>query len=1076
MITTKHKFSPSINIQRDSHFDFNYVATQNSSKVFGQILNDSRIGIKSHVIIGAYGTGKSSLLLATQQTLLGVKKHFHGLDREIKGFPKFEFISFVGRFSSFIGDVAKTIGIKSRDFASIDVVKELDKYYKQAQKRGNGVAILIDEFGKYLEYAAKHNPELELYFIQQLCEWVNNSKSETLLISTLHQDFNAYALSLTKSQQQEWQKVKGRLKEVVFNEPVEQLLFLASERIQERFTDRHPDKNFSQLFESIAEAKVFPLRDYFEKDFARKLLPFDILASAILTLSLQRYGQNERSLFSFIESQDIYGISDFKNGYYNISNVYDYLINNYYPLLVSKYNPHYAQWAIIRNSLERMEGVFPFEIHKHASALIKTIGLLNIFAAASARLEPQFYTTYSKVALEIPNPGEVIALLEKHKIIRYVRHSLKYVLFEGTDLDIELAIDEAGRIVEKVTSVVDHLNHYFEFPFIPAKNAFYNGGTPRFFQFKLTEDPINLIPEGEIDGFINLIFNDDPKAAKLVEEHSRESNEAIVFGYYQNTATVQNTLFEIQKVKKVLFAHSNDKAASKALKEIESYYIKLLNHYVLDCLYSGSEDIVWFFRGKRQKIKDRQSFNKLLSKICDDVYQSTPILKNELLNKTKVSGQIALARRNLLSRLLNQIDQENIGFDNEKFPPEKSIYLSLVKEIGLHQYKEGVWTWSKPTDRSFMALWEAGETFLSSTKKKERNLQEFIDILSSRPFKIKQGLIDYWMPIFLLAKNDEFALYEGETYLPQITADILELINKKPGIFKLKAFDVSGIKLELFNRYRVFLNQAENHHPTNRIFIQTIRPFLAFYRELPDYSKKTNRLSKRTLKLRDVIANAKDPEKAFFEDFPAALGFTIVELQKDKRQSEEFIKKLQESIRELRSSYDRFLDRFESHLIHNILGFENGFPGYKLSIENRFKPIKAHLLLNHQRSLYGRLILPLDDRKAWLSSVMQACLSKPAIVMDDQDEIVLHEKIKEVINELDNLCEISLTDVDEQKEEVLKVEITSFARGKNKKLVRISKSKVKEIDTRIAEVRKSLGADKTINITILTKLLQEELI
>jgi hypothetical protein len=119
----------------------------------------------------------------------------------------------------------------------------------------------------------------------------------------------------------------------------------------------------------------------------------------------------------------------------------------------------------------------------------------------------------------------------------------------------------------------------------------------------------------------------------------------------------------------------------------------------------------------------------------------------------------------------------------------------------------------------------------------------------------------------LLAKSDEYALYEGDSYLPQIKEDILELINKKPSLFRIKAFDVAGVKLELFNRYRIFLNQAENHHPTNKLFIQTIKPFLVFYRDLPEYSKKTNRLSKRSIALRQVIAHAKDPEKAFLKIF-----------------------------------------------------------------------------------------------------------------------------------------------------------------------------------------------------------------
>jgi len=38
----------------------------------------------------------------------------------------------------------------------------------------------------------------------------------------------SYAYSLSKTQQQEWTKVKGRFREITFNEPVEQLLFLAN--------------------------------------------------------------------------------------------------------------------------------------------------------------------------------------------------------------------------------------------------------------------------------------------------------------------------------------------------------------------------------------------------------------------------------------------------------------------------------------------------------------------------------------------------------------------------------------------------------------------------------------------------------------------------------------------------------------------------------------------------------------------------------------------------------------------------------------------------------------------------------
>ena len=1076
MATTKIKFSPSINIIRDNDYEFNYIPTLNAAQAFSSILNDATLGIKSHVLIGAYGTGKSSFLLALKQTLEKTNIHFKGYQKVLNGTPSFEFISIVGEYGSFEGYFAKYYNLGSQ-YSTADVIKAIDKHYKVNKRKGKGLALLIDEFGKFLEYASKHNAESELYFIQQLAEWANDSNSDTLFIATLHQDFSAYALHLNKLQKQEWDKVKGRIKDVPFNEPVEQLLFLAAERINQKFSNKVIDKNFDKLFNTIKNAKAFPLKDYFEKDFAKKLFPFDILSAAVLTLSLQKYGQNERSLFSFIESNDHLGINEFNksnSAYFSIPRVYDYLLNGYYSLLSSKYNPHFTQWSAIRRGLERIEGLFEdLDAQNKAEDLLKLIGLLNIFSTASAKLEPVFYLNYAKFALGIKNPEGLLQQLEKKKIIRYVNHSFRYILFEGTDLDIEIAIDDAGRLVEKVTNVVNHLNQDFEFPFISAKAVYYEKGTPRFFQFKLTEEPINLPPEGEVDGFINLIFSEDSKAAKKILDFSANCKEAILFGYYKNTSEIKNLLFEIQKIKKVIDSNRDDKVALKELDSILEHYIKLLNHYVLDNLYSDNGNIQWYFSGSKVKIPNRQSFNKQLSTICDAIYSSTPVYKNELVNKTKISGQVAMARKRLLERIFTQLNESNIGFSNSEFPPEKSIYLTLLSNTGMHKVLEDIGILDQPTDESFNELWEAGLNFLESSRNKERNLSEFINILSTKPFKLKQGFIDYWIPIFLLAKSDEFALFEDQSYIPELSIDILDLINKRPGMFTIKAFDVVGIKLQLFNRYRVFLNQSENHKPTNKLFIQTIKPFLVFFKDLPEYAKRTNRLEKRTIALRKVIANAKDPEKTFFEDFPTALGYSLQELQNKPKAAEQFVKHLQYSIRELRGSYDALLDRFESYFIQEIVGIKVGFPQYKIEIEKRYSGLKRQLLLPQQKTFYSRIESELDDRKSWLSSVAQSCIGKSLASISDDDEIILFEKVKDNIYELDNLTEISKEQVDDETEEVFKLEITSFVKGLNMNMLRIPKGKNKEVNGQIQKLKSNLGKDKKLNIAALTKLLQE---
>ena len=213
-------------------------------------------------------------LLAYQQTLNGFHIHFPQKEKLLKRTPKYEFIQIVGDNKSLLDYFASLFALDNKDYSSSDVIKAIEKKYKQLQKKGIGLAFIVDEFGKFLEYASKNNPGVELYFIQQLCEWVNNTTTDALLIGTLHQDFNTYSFNLNRSQQQEWSKVKGRFKEIVFNEPVEQLLFLASKRIEEKFKDKREPKTFDKLFNVIRDSKAFPLKDYFNKDIAQSIISF----------------------------------------------------------------------------------------------------------------------------------------------------------------------------------------------------------------------------------------------------------------------------------------------------------------------------------------------------------------------------------------------------------------------------------------------------------------------------------------------------------------------------------------------------------------------------------------------------------------------------------------------------------------------------------------------------------------------------------------------------------------------------------------------------------------------------------
>jgi hypothetical protein len=458
-----NNFTTSVNIIRDTDRDFNYIPTPNASQVVSQIVNDFKKGIRSFNVVGTYGTGKSSFLLAFEQSVKGIKRYF---EPNFLANPKIDFVKIIGSYTSILEQFEATFEVQTNKNKQENILSEIFNRYHSIGKENKILFILIDEFGKFLEYASKHNPEKELYFIQQLAEFCNNPKHNIVLITTVHQSLESYAYSLSKTQQQEWTKVKGRFREITFNEPVEQLLYLASEYVAENFETKTSKSEIEKCLKLASETKAFNFNKDFLKEIASKLYPLDILSANILTLSLQRYGQNERSLFSFLESSDHTGLAKFnnkENPFYNLSNVYDYLNFNFYSFLISRYNPDYSAWSSIRSSIEEVERAFDSDINAYIKA-VKSIGLLNIFSASGSILDLNFFIDYLKTACGISNSKEIIENLETKNIIRYRSHSKRFILFEGTDLDIHSALMEAGNKISEVVDITKLLNNYSGVP------------------------------------------------------------------------------------------------------------------------------------------------------------------------------------------------------------------------------------------------------------------------------------------------------------------------------------------------------------------------------------------------------------------------------------------------------------------------------------------------------------------------------------------------------------------------------------------------------------------------------------
>lgn len=1069
-------FSLSANIENGFAEGMQYLVTPNAQNAIHNIVNDFRSGIHSFTIIGSYGTGKSSFLLALESDLQKAGKQKYLLDaKNLSDAKSFEIMNIVGDYAEISTLLSKALNVEGNTTSILDSLKN---YYTQCQKKGKFLLIVVDEFGKVLEHAAKNNPEKELYFLQKLSELVNVPARKMMMLTTLHQNFGAYAKGLTEAQANEWTKVKGRFKEITFVEPVEQLLYLASAQLQKERTISDSE-NAKSLFELAKETRYVP------KDFplgtAVQLYPLDLFSAYTITTAIQRYGQNERSLFTFLAAKGTNSISEFEpseHQTYNLQKVYDYILYNFYSYLKDA-NADSMSWSTIQVSIERVEGQdwANEEEMLQAVKLVKAIGLLNLFGTAGFKLTERNLTDYAREAMAIKNAKEIIQKLSAKKIIRFAAYKERLMLFEGTDVDLEAEIREAGMMVSRPVTFVDELNVFFNRRISPVKAHFYQKGTPRFFDYMIREEPIDIVPTGDTDGYIELIFSTHKKALEEIKNFSSETEHALIFAYFTNTEDIIDHLYNIKKYMYLLerVLDKNDRVAVTEIQKLKEYEETLLNKAISDNLFSYKNRVVWVFAGKEQKVQSHRDFNQLLSKVCNEVYSKTPVMNNELFNKHKLSGTITAARKSYLTYLTEHYSENGMGFPEDKFPPEKTIYSSLLLNTGLHQ--NGDFN-DKPTNKGFMPLWDACEEFLKSSENKARKISELIKVLSAQPYKIKRGFLEFWIPTYFFIKRQDFALYDASkgAFMPNVNMEFFDLLQKHPGDFEIKKFAVDGVKLGFFNQYRRFINLGDEFSITNASFIETIKPFLSFYVRLDEYTKHTRKFDhESTMRFRDVLAKAKDPEKAFFEDLPEALGFT-----QEKLKQEEFINEygriIQRAIKELRSCYTQLIDRIEARLVEEFGLQSYDYSEYIVEVRERLGHVKTYLLTDKQREFYHHVMTEYDNRTQWYQSICYTILEQRLDALRDEQEDKLADDLAYLFRECEKYSDISQKIGDSEKNEAYSFDMVTnrgtSVRTQTYVLPEKDKSKADDLEQKI---NRMLSGDTNIDVCALLSILNKKI-
>ena len=268
-----------------------------------------------------------------------------------------------------------------------EIVKAISELQTAVAKSGgNGVLILIDELGKFLEYEARHYGANDIFLLQSLAEHAfAEHKAPLTVVALLHQSFEQYAKGLGDALKNEWAKVQGRYENIPFLESTEQVLRVVASAFEHSLTATE-EKQVAELAQRAARdlAKIGALPSAMDEVSARDLFaqcyPLHPVSTLLLPMLCQKIAQNERTLFSYLGSQELHGFRESLTRCEKVGDwiypweVYEYFILNQ-PAALGDHITH-RRWAEVVTAVERLGDAPPAEIH-----LLKTIGLLNIVGA-----------------------------------------------------------------------------------------------------------------------------------------------------------------------------------------------------------------------------------------------------------------------------------------------------------------------------------------------------------------------------------------------------------------------------------------------------------------------------------------------------------------------------------------------------------------------------------------------------------------------------------------------------------------------------------------------------------------------
>lgn len=737
-----------------------------------------------------------------------------------------------------------------------------------------GVFIVYDEFARFLQGLSSNRLNETMQDLQDLAELANRSTSIHFILIT-HKSLRMYFNGFNEEISKEFQRIEKRFRQYHLQSDQATFLRIAEIIISENIENK-PKISNSEYLNIQAELKKFPLFPSLNQSEREKLVldgmyPLHPVSLFMLPNLTRVFGQNERTLFTFLESEDTGGFYNHINNskkYYLAYQLFDYFFPDNNDFINDEVSEHFM---LYKKALARIPD--KIKNKKQALNIIKVVSLWNICALQN---EQQLTNDFLLFATQMKESEfeSLIVTLSENKIIRFNRINNFWELFSGNSIDLQEAIEkEEQQIILDDALILNILNNNLKTKFYTADRFNDLSGMTRYASVLIVQEKEVLedklpVPKDTFDLIIYYVLLDDTRNVEKIEGILLEKsmNEHLLF--FIHPVPVRSIVREISstlaleslKRNKSLFLEDKGVKAELDILINESNYIIAKYLSEIDVF---KEDNNWIINARNSIINKKLELTEILSNKCNVLFGLTPVILNDTFNRKFISGAQKSAATLLIDCILEQTTEEQFGIEGNG--PEYAIYASIFKNNGRFDLNVNHLDFNNIEYMPYQEL----RTQLIDTldNNNEGNFQDIIDIFTKPPYGIRLPVMCVLLVSLLRDRWNEFALSHNEMYVPGLNGSkLFEIIyegRSKNYRYTYEHYDERYI--EFFNQIELnFKDFLEDRLVNHSRLIYICGSLMKWVKSLPKFTQTSEQVEEDFLWLRDAIKHTEmNPQQNF---------------------------------------------------------------------------------------------------------------------------------------------------------------------------------------------------------------------